>query len=103
MSVQRIYGVEILNSGSGLSVDDIVTEAQYTFVARSLSPMTPINIAQAGMLTDTGMVTWDQVNAMLKNQALQPAQTTLMEYVTAGEGVGVSTAGSSLSNLQTEY
>lgn len=26
MAVQRVYGVEILNSGSGLSVDDIVNE-----------------------------------------------------------------------------
>lgn len=26
MAVQRIYGVEILNSGAGLSVDDIVQE-----------------------------------------------------------------------------
>ena len=26
MAIQRIYGVEILNAGAGLSVDDIVNE-----------------------------------------------------------------------------
>ena len=44
MAVQRIYGVEILNAGSGLSVDDIVNEMQATFVARTLSPITPVAI-----------------------------------------------------------
>jgi hypothetical protein len=30
----KIYGVEILNEGSGVSIDDAVTEMQATFVAR---------------------------------------------------------------------
>jgi len=38
----KIYGVEILNEGSGLSIDDIVNEAQMTFVARSLTPWVPV-------------------------------------------------------------
>ena len=37
-SIMRIYGVEILNEGSGVSIDDIVLEQQMTFVARSLAP-----------------------------------------------------------------
>jgi len=37
----RIYGVEILNEGAGVSIDDIVLEQQMTFIARSLSPWTP--------------------------------------------------------------
>lgn len=37
-AVMRIYGVEILNEGSGASIDDIVLEQQMTFVARALSP-----------------------------------------------------------------
>lgn len=44
-----------------------------TFVARSLSPETPINISESSMLSETGMVTWDQVNAMFQSQNLQPA------------------------------
>ena len=36
--IMKIYGVEILNEGSGVSIDDIVLEQQMTFIARSLSP-----------------------------------------------------------------
>lgn len=38
MSVMRIYGIEILNEGYGISIDDIVSEQQFTYVARSISP-----------------------------------------------------------------
>ena len=34
----KIYGVEILNEGTGVSVDDLVTETQATFVARLIEP-----------------------------------------------------------------
>lgn len=34
-----IYGVEILNEGMGLSIDDITTEKACTFVARKIDPM----------------------------------------------------------------
>ena len=35
----RLFGVEILNEGYGMSIDDAVSEMQATFVARSVSPM----------------------------------------------------------------
>lgn len=34
----RIYGIEILNEGSAVSIDDAVTEMQATFVARYIQP-----------------------------------------------------------------
>lgn len=34
----RIYGVEILNEGSGFSIDDIVIESQMTYVCRTILP-----------------------------------------------------------------
>ncbi|WPA89507.1 major head protein [Moorella phage MTATph1] len=34
-----IYGVEILNNGMGVSIDDVVTEQTYSFVARSLKEL----------------------------------------------------------------
>lgn len=37
-SVMRIFGVELLNENSGVSIDDIVTEQQYTYIARSITP-----------------------------------------------------------------
>lgn len=38
-AVRSVYGVEILNEGSGASMDDIVIEETMTFVARDLGPM----------------------------------------------------------------
>lgn len=38
-AVRSIYGLEILNEGSGASMDDIVIEETMTFVARDLGPM----------------------------------------------------------------
>jgi hypothetical protein len=35
----KILGVEILNEGSGISVDDAVSEGSATFVARAVEPM----------------------------------------------------------------
>lgn len=37
-----LYGCEILNEGSGMSIDDITTEKACTFIARAISPLTPI-------------------------------------------------------------
>jgi len=38
-AVKSIYGLEILNEGSGASMDDIVIEETMTFVARDVGPM----------------------------------------------------------------
>lgn len=37
---QKIYDVDILNEGSGVSVDTIVMERQMTYIARRISPIT---------------------------------------------------------------
>lgn len=42
-AVRSIYGVELLNEGSGCSMDDIVLEETMTFIARDLGPMVPTN------------------------------------------------------------
>jgi len=36
MAVMRIFGVEILNEGSGMSIDDVVTERAMTYIARRI-------------------------------------------------------------------
>ena len=41
-SVMSILGVELINEGSGISIDDIVTETQMTFVARAILGWRPI-------------------------------------------------------------
>lgn len=38
-AVRSIYGVELLNEGSGASMDDVVIEESMTYVARELGPM----------------------------------------------------------------
>ena len=39
----KIFGVEILNEGSGVSIDDAVTEMQATFVARFVEPWAAVS------------------------------------------------------------
>lgn len=38
LAVMRIYGCEILNEGYGVSIDDIVSEQQMSYVARTIAP-----------------------------------------------------------------
>lgn len=40
----RLFGCEILNEGSGFSIDDIVIENQMTYVCRTLLPWSPITV-----------------------------------------------------------
>jgi hypothetical protein len=52
-AVTVIYGVEILNEGIGFSVDAPTSERAYTFVARSVDTMKPIDEDDLGMITTT--------------------------------------------------
>lgn len=38
LAVMKIFGVELLNEGYGISIDDIVSEQQYTYIARMIIP-----------------------------------------------------------------
>lgn len=42
ISCMHILGVELINEGSGVSIDDIVTETQMTFVARGILGWKPV-------------------------------------------------------------
>lgn len=42
LAVMRIFGCEILNEGYGVSIDDIVSEQQMTYVARTLIGWRPV-------------------------------------------------------------
>ena len=52
-AVTVIYGVEILNEGIGFSVDSPTSERAYTFVARSVDTMSPIDEDDLGVITTT--------------------------------------------------
>lgn len=47
-TAMRIFGVEILNEGSGVSIDDAVTEMQASFVARLVDPWQAVSSAFTG-------------------------------------------------------
>jgi len=42
MAKMVMYGVEILNEGSGMSIDDVVTERAMTYVCRKIARIRPI-------------------------------------------------------------
>jgi len=46
--VMGIFGVELLNQGQGISVDDMVTETQFTFVCRGVVDWQPRRNFEAG-------------------------------------------------------
>lgn len=46
VSVMHIMGVELINEGSGVSIDDIVTETQMTFVARAIIGWRPLQVGR---------------------------------------------------------
>lgn len=52
-ATMRIYGIEILNEGSGFSIDDIVIENQMTYVARTILPWQ--RLGMWGNSTDTNL------------------------------------------------
>ena len=52
-AVTVIYGVEILNEGIGFSIDSPTSERAYTFVARSVDTMKPIDEDNLGQITTT--------------------------------------------------
>lgn len=52
-ATMRIYGIEILNEGSGFSIDDIVIENQMTYVARTILPWQ--RLGAWGSSTDTAL------------------------------------------------
>lgn len=54
MSCAKIFGVEILNEGSGVSIDDAVTEMQATFVARAVEPMTAVASPYLPTVSESG-------------------------------------------------
>ena len=54
MTCGKILGIEILNEGSGISVDDAVSEAQATFVARAVEPMQAV---QSNFISTVGGTT----------------------------------------------
>ena len=56
LAVMRIFGVELLNEGSGVSIDDIVTEQQHTYVARTIIGWSAVSSPNADIIAGQGGV-----------------------------------------------
>jgi len=56
LAVMKIMGVELLNEGYGVSIDDIVSENQHTYVARAVVPWTPVPSQYAIAIASQGGV-----------------------------------------------
>lgn len=56
LAVMRIYGVELLNEGYGVSIDDIVSEQQHTYVARTIIGWTEVKSRNALAIASQGGV-----------------------------------------------
>jgi len=54
LAVMRIYGCEILNEGYGISIDDIVSEQQMSYVARTLSAWREVVSEKTNEIYQTG-------------------------------------------------
>ena len=48
-----LYGVELLNEGTGFSIDAPTSEKAYTFVCRSVESMKPIDENNKGFISTT--------------------------------------------------
>lgn len=73
ISAMHILGVELINEGSGVSIDDIVTETQMTFVARAIIGWQPIK--QDGGRIDVQADILSQVNNLTAVQQAEVAQS----------------------------
>jgi hypothetical protein len=56
LAVMRIFGAELLNEGSGVSIDDIVTEQQHTYVARTIIGWSQVDSPNADKIASQGGV-----------------------------------------------
>jgi hypothetical protein len=69
-AVRSIYGVELLNEGSGASMDDIVIEETMTYVAREIGPMYRIATDQLHRFNDqdlSSLISKDAVSSSKLN------------------------------------
>jgi len=58
-----LLGVELLNEGAGLSIDDIVNETQMTFVAKSIVPWQPKTNGSWKQITEEAVNKFNQTAA----------------------------------------
>jgi len=56
-ATMRVHGVEILNCGSGMSIDDITTDEACTFIARAVTPWSNQGLVVTSVTSAAGLDT----------------------------------------------
>jgi hypothetical protein len=74
ISAMHILGVELINEGSGVSIDDIVIETQMTFVARGIVGWTPIGQEGGNVNVDSVVNQLNRLTAVQQASLLQSAE-----------------------------
>jgi len=54
LSVMRIVGAELLNEGYGVSIDDVISEQQHTYVCRQVVPWTRVPSPNSEIISSQG-------------------------------------------------
>lgn len=57
MAVEQVYGVEILNEGKGVHIDDMAVETAMTFICRGIGKLTPYDVSSISSSTYGNYVT----------------------------------------------
>lgn len=70
----RLYGCEILNEGSGFSIDDIVIENQMTYVCRTILPWRSFDMQIGGSSAREELYNWNNGAKNRNGSALKSAQ-----------------------------
>jgi len=71
VSAMHLLGVELINEGSGVSIDDIVTETQMTFVARAIIGWRPISSKGGPIKTGDIIQQLNDITAVRQAQAYE--------------------------------
>jgi len=74
VSAMHILGVELINEGSGVSIDDIVTETQMTFVARAIVGWRPISQNGGKVNSDNVLTQLNRLTAVQQASLLNAAE-----------------------------
>ena len=85
----RLFGCEILNEGSGFSIDDMVIENQMTYVCRTLLPWSPLGQANFQQMRNQNAAA-----AGTSTSATPPASSPVTSAIGSAVGAAVDTAAS---------
>jgi len=100
--VSRIFGIDLLSTGAGISIDDVTMEEQYTWFAMSMLPFLPRYTGGEG----TGLELYNLLKEYWglpgsEMASLKSAMETIARASRSGLGTGSTTGGTSTGETST--